>query len=293
MNFGKEIVMLENERQKYITAMDFARAREIESHIKQLRAGSFNASSEDQTRSKKSNFEYEKHCALNELMQTASVLTKRIYQIRAKHQQDLVVVQDRHAKEMTDLSAEYAKDLELAAQRPVPQAAVIERDAQNQARMSHYAMAQCLRKEAENVKAQALILYQDELNKRYAAKQEKMLKKQQEFMKSFESKLALDIQQVHLDYRAAVSVAKRRISLTALKNGLRVPDAEIEKMVQMYPLVDDEVPVPSPSPRHAGPPSPRLFDPRGLPPSSASSQTSDVTPKKPRRRASRMTPVAK
>ena len=57
MNFGKEIVMLENERQKYIAAMDFARAREIESHIKQLRAGSFNASSEDQTRSKKSNFE--------------------------------------------------------------------------------------------------------------------------------------------------------------------------------------------------------------------------------------------
>ena len=32
--------MLENERQKYIAAMDFARAREIESHIKQLRAGS-------------------------------------------------------------------------------------------------------------------------------------------------------------------------------------------------------------------------------------------------------------
>ena len=291
MNFGKEIVMLQSEREKYIKAMDFVRAREIENHINQLRAGSANAAVEDKSRSKKSNFEFEKHCALNELMQTASTLTKRIYQIRAKHQQDLIVVQARHAKEMTDLSAEYAKELELVSMRPVPQAAIIERDAQNQAKMSHYAMAQCLRKEAENVKQQALLLYQDELNKRYTDKQEKMLKRQQEFMKSFESKLATDIQQVHLDYRAAVSVAKRRISTTAIKNGLRVTDAELEGMIQMYPLVDDEVAPPSPSPKHVGPPSPRLYNPKGLPYSlsSSTSQASEVTPKKSRRR----TPTSK
>ena len=294
MDFGKEIVMLQNERQKCISAMDFEKAREIENHIQQLRSGAMACANQDKSRSQKSNFEYEKHAALSELAQVVSVLTRRIYQIRGKYQRDLVTVQARHAKEMTDLSAEYAKEIELAALRPVPQATIIERDAQNQAQRSNYTMAQCMMREAEQVRGQFLESLKADLNKKYSGLQNKMMKRHELFMKSFNSKLDTDIQQVRLDYRAAVNVAKRRLSLTSIKNGVKLTEDEIEKMIAKYPLLDDEVPPPEPSPKHVGPPSPRLFDPRGYPISSGSSQASEVTPRtKAARKGARATPVSK
>lgn len=241
MDFAREILVLQEERQKCILNMNFARAKEIEVSISLLKAGSDNANWIEKSSTNHMNFEKEKQATLNELMQDTGIRIRAIYQIRAKHQRDLVEVQSRQASEMAKLTSEFAKEIELYANRPIPQVSILERDARSHAQRSNYAMAECLAREAKQLKAETIRLAHAEIHAKYVDKQEKMIAKHRSFLDSFNSKLESDIENVHLDHENHIGSVKRRLKLLAVKYKQELTDEKVEELVSQYRTIDDDL----------------------------------------------------
>lgn len=240
MEFAREILLLQEERQKCIAKMNFTKAKEIEENIMLLKAGSEDSYWNERSNSNQNNFEKEKQATLNDLMQEMGIAVRSVYQIRAKHQKDLVEVQTRQAAEMAELTSEFAKDLELAVNRPIPQVSVLERDARSHAQRSHYAMAECLAKEAKQLRAETIKAAQAEIHAKYIEKQEKMIDRHKRFLESFKSKLETSIIDRHLEYQDHITAAKRRLKLIAAKYKQELTDEKVDELVNQYRIVDDE-----------------------------------------------------
>jgi hypothetical protein len=252
MDFSAEIATLELERQKEIAEMRFDKARELASHINAFRE-SYSAFYSASTRSSaKSKFESAKQESIAELMMTSSNLTRKIYSIRAAHQSSLAQARRLQAEELSALSAELAKKLELTATRSIPQANALLRIAQINAHASRYEDAHAIAEDAQRLRADVIAERHSQLHEHYSARQEKLTAKHRASDAQFDAKLAVDLQEVHTEHKKALAFHKQRMLASAFRCGVTVTEAEVDEMFANCVLRDDQTLPPEPSPKDRG-----------------------------------------
>jgi small-conductance mechanosensitive channel len=262
MDFSNEIAILEQERQAAVVTLDFARAREITTHIKKLRKTTHQFNTKTHKLTANSKFESERDRAIVDFRLQSTEFTRQLYQLRSIHQSELAKVRKSHATQLKDLAESLAKDLEICSTRSIPRVNRLKREAHLEGIAEHYDQADLLLKEAEAHREEVIKERQSVLHELYTEKQRTLVAKHEEFEKSFESKLEDDMTQLKLQFRRELAASKRRITSQAIRFGVEISEPEIVALFEPYALKDAEEPEPPPPNRTKTVVSSWLFNPK-------------------------------
>jgi hypothetical protein len=274
MAFAEEIGVLQSSRRAVIAQLRFNRASDLEQNVKVLRTNSDCLETAALLNRSAELFAREQHEALNSILLSSIKLTRKIYQLRAAHERETMRVRNRQASEISRLTSELAKELEVTPMRSVPQANALLRHAVYQAGISNYDLAEEFKRTAKQVRVNAAKDEQHMLHEHYVVLQEKLVARHREYEAMMQTKLEYEIREVHRTFAVRMNVCRRRIETAALKHRVQISPAEIDQLLAPYRLDDDEAPQrPQPPPHPTVPVSRRLFDPAEwtLPPSKSRS----------------------
>jgi hypothetical protein len=252
MDFRNEIAALREERQREIGALNFDAAHAIELHIEVLRSTSRTLTSQVQTLSTKAKFDFECRQVVGDFMLKSSALTRSLYQVRARQTSEVARYRVSQASEVAALSSSLAKDLELCLTRSIPQVNVLLRDAQGHAADSAYDLANSIVAEAERVRTAAVQERQAIIHAQYDVRFARLIAKHGAVEETFQTRLAFEIQQVHLAYRKTLGFHKARIATLALKYGFQLSETDVNALFEPYALRDQLAPPQATSPKLRG-----------------------------------------
>lgn len=239
MDFKEEIAVLWAERQKAIDIFEFAKAKNIESQIAELKEKQNNNGSHKKNFRANMSFEQEKEMLKKRAIELSSITSQNIYKIRTKYQTRIAELHKKHSDELSELETEISKGMELELIRPVPETELLLYQSKLVGKTSDFELADELYKKANDIELSIKQKRQEDLHHKFVGIQEELLRKQAKEVQEHHKKLEYEISEEHRNYQKIITKLKTAYKTNALRCKVAITETEVEEFFAPYFVCDD------------------------------------------------------
>jgi hypothetical protein len=212
------------------------------SHIETVQGSPHASISSFQATSLKSGFEFEKQEAAKGFMVQSRKLAQNVCRLRSAHKSRLAQLCQLQADELSELSTDLTKNIELCITRSTPEVDSMLHIAQINANHARYSQANSIASDAYRLKAEIHQWRLAALQDQYSSEHAEVIARYHATDARVEAKLAADIQQVHAAHRKLFETYKQQIIASAAKHDVAISESEATEMLEKCQSTDDPGP---------------------------------------------------
>ena len=239
---------LRNDRKKAIAQHNYKRAQQIEEEMNSLKNKRKSNDKSAKIAANQNSLENEKQKLRNAANTLRSEFTQRIYATKAAYQRRYLAILDKQQEEVKKLATDFAKDIEYAQTRRVPEHMEMMRVSQLRADASQYAIANQLSEEANFIRNNTLLQRQDTVHHSYQTQQDTLIKNQQNETNGHVTKLKNELNLLQMEYKKEIAKLKQALITHGITFGITVTPQEAEDFFRQYEIVDDDESTSDPTP---------------------------------------------
>ena len=259
-----ELAILRAQRIKAVQECEFKKAREIDNQLQQLKRQIAEASKNDDMLNCQSKYETEKEAVQLEAERVYSESTKQLYEARIKYQKKLTQLHEIHALELQKLAEDYAKDLELATIRQVPDSLVLMNEAKTNALIHRYDEAEYKMERSRNIFKETQEERQADVHLHYMQLKNAVLERQEKENETCKEMYLKAVSSIDRKHQESNSKLQKRLDFRAYS--LRSPVETSQPVMSRLVFVDDEVMITAPAKAKSAPVSSLALRRPGLKP---------------------------
>jgi hypothetical protein len=291
MSSKSDLTLLRDQRKEAIATCDFQKAKLIALHLRELSGRQEIGEVAHQTQQNQHDYDQVKEAVRSEGQRAHAAAVEEIYRIESDFQARLAVLHDLQAERIAAHAASLAAELELSAQRGVPDSMDMKRQARIVAELGEYERAESLMQESDSTRAAAIQSRQDELTEIYDRLLRQLDAKHGEEVRLNQEKKLQRIGEVKLRYAKVLDKLRKQLANSARKYVITRDLVEEETYFQELtgPEAEQEQPVRPPSRSALAPPRTAKTEKS---PTARRTPTSPRSPRSPKLR-SRFSPVGR
>lgn len=229
MDKSEELATLRRERLIAISRCEFKKARDIDNQLQRLKETFTHNQKIDNERRAQSEFDLERENVMSEAEKAYSDATSKIFDAQHAFQKKMASLQQKHADELSFLNESFAKDLELASIREIPEFSIYRKQAQVSALVQKYDLAELLFTLAEQTREATLQERQEKVNQTYEILMNQVLDRQNAEDKTCEDMFLKHADSIRRKHQEENERLMKRLECRAIS--LKIPPENVEMPV--------------------------------------------------------------
>ncbi|OHT14976.1 hypothetical protein TRFO_14643 [Tritrichomonas foetus] len=234
------IETLRRDRQLAISQHNYKKAQQLEDEITNLKGKKKRDDTTAKQLANANNLEKEKSNLKRTATAIQSDFIQRVYETRLIYQKRYTLLLNKQEEEVRKLATDFAKNIEYAQIRRVPEHVELMRVSQLKADASQYAVANQMSSEAEYIRSITLQQRHDEVHMQYQKQQDALIRSQQAETAGHLKKLNNDLNLIRCEFKKEIGKLKKALITHGITFGITVSEQEAEEFFAPYEIIDDE-----------------------------------------------------
>lgn len=233
-----DIKLMQMELERELANNNYRKAQEINEQIQAMKAAQKAVISRSPTENDIKGFHKEKmqlRCFATKLQ---NEYTQKLFDIRTKFQRRYKMLIAKQNKESKTLTTNFSKTLEFETTRPVPETLHLLRQSELRSKLTEYAMADQLAKEAHTIQNSTIKERQNQVKTQFESQQDFLSQKQHNEIDNHIRKLKHHVNATYLEYNRRIDLLKRKYIIQASRYRITATEQDAEAFFSRYKLVD-------------------------------------------------------
>ena len=214
---SKELDALRKQKMQSIKDCDFLQAKAIDAQINQLINTLKTQKIDNENSHNKLQYSIEREAARSDMSTIYNEHYNKLFGIKTEYQKRKTNLQRRYSEAITKTEEEYAKELELATTRTIPEADTMKKEAQIRAKNGEFDDANNLYIESNDLREKIIKERQNKVHDKYSILISQIENKQKEDFECLNSKENQGYTEVFASYEEEVKRNEKRLQVASIR----------------------------------------------------------------------------